>query len=60
MVGDATDSVGIKKAIIEHDIEAIIDVAGSQVRPWKEFLLPKIARAVSEAAITVGKERGRQ
>jgi putative NADH-flavin reductase len=59
VVGDATDSAGIKKAIIEHDTEAIIDVAGNQVLPWKEFLLPKIARAVSEAAITVGKERGR-
>lgn len=57
--GDATDSAGIKNAIIEHDIEAIIDVAGNQVLPWKEHLLPKIARAVSDAAIEAGRERGR-
>jgi nucleoside-diphosphate-sugar epimerase len=59
VVGDATDATGIKKALLEHDIEAIVDVAGNQVLPWKEFLLPKIAKAVSEAAIAVRKERGK-
>lgn len=59
VVGDATDAAGIKKAILDHDIEAIVDVAGNQVLPWKEYLLPKIAKAVTDAAIAVGKERGR-
>jgi uncharacterized protein YbjT (DUF2867 family) len=56
--GDATDYVALAQAIREHGIEAIIDVAGNQVLPWKEYLLPKIATAVSKAAVTVGKERG--
>lgn len=56
--GDATDAEGIKKAIREHDIEGIIDVAGNQVWPWYEYVLPAIAKAVRDAAITVGKERG--
>jgi len=58
VVGDVTDSPALEKAIRDHNIEAIIDVAGNQVLPWKEYLLPKIAKAVSDAAIHVGKERG--
>jgi hypothetical protein len=57
-VGDVTDSPALEKAIRDHNIEGIVDVAGNQVLPWKEYLLPKIAKAVSDAAITVGKERG--
>lgn len=56
--GDATDAAGIKQAILDHDIEGIIDVAGNQVLPWKEYVLPKIAKAVADAAIAAGKERG--
>lgn len=59
VVGDATDSVALKRVLIDHDIEAIVDVAGNQVLPWKEYVLQKIAKAVSEAALEVGKERGR-
>jgi hypothetical protein len=58
VVGDATNSADIKKAIKEHDIEGVVNVAGNQVPPWQEFLLPKIAKAVSDAAVAVGKERG--
>ena len=58
VVGDATDSAGIKKAIVDHDIEGIINVAGNQVFPWQELLLPKIAKAVCDAAVAVGNERG--
>jgi uncharacterized protein YbjT (DUF2867 family) len=58
VVGDATDSAGIKKAIVDHGIEAIVNVAGNQVRPGQELLLPKIAKAVTDAAVAVGKERG--
>ncbi len=59
VVGDATDSAALKKAILDHDIEAIVDVAGNQVLPWKEYVLPKIAKAVSDAALEVEQERGR-
>jgi nucleoside-diphosphate-sugar epimerase len=59
VAGDATDSVAIKKAIEEHNIEAIVDVAGNQVLPWKEYVLSKIAKAVTDAAVAVGKERGK-
>jgi len=58
VVGDATDTATIAKTIRDHDIEGIVNVAGNQVLPWKEFLLPKIAKAVADAAIAVGNERG--
>lgn len=57
--GDVTDSAALKKAVLDHDIEGIIDVAGNVVPPWKEYLLPKIASAVGDAAIAVGRERGK-
>jgi len=56
-VGDATDPAGIKQALLDYDIEGIVNVAGNQVLPWKEPLLPKIAKAVSSAAVAVGHER---
>jgi len=59
VLGDATNSASIKQAILDHDIEGIIDVAGNQVYLWEELLLPKIAKAVADAAVAVGKERGR-
>jgi hypothetical protein len=59
VVGDAKDKEGIKVALREHDIEAVIDVAGNMVWPWQEYSLPSIAKAVSSAAIEVGQERGR-
>ena len=57
--GDATDSAALEKAILDHDIEGIIDVAGNIVPPWKEFLLPKIASTMRDAAIAVRKQRGK-
>ena len=36
VIGDVTDSAGIKKAILDHDIEAIVNVAGNQVLPGTE------------------------
>lgn len=56
--GDATDPTAIKRALIDNDIEGIVNVAGNQVLPWKEYLLPKIAKAVCDAAVDVGRERG--
>jgi len=57
--GDATDSAALEKAILDHDIEGIVDVAGNIVPPWQEPLMPKIVRAVTDAAIAVGKQRGK-
>jgi putative NADH-flavin reductase len=59
VLGDATASSSIKQALLSHDCDSIVDVAGNQVWPWKEYLLPKIAQAVVDAAVAVGKERGR-
>jgi len=55
--GDATDATALKQAILDHDIEGIIDVAGNIVLPWKDWMLPNIAAAVTEAAVAVGKQR---
>ncbi|KUJ15513.1 uncharacterized protein LY89DRAFT_783645 [Mollisia scopiformis] len=57
--GDATDAAAIKRTLVAHDIEAIINVAGDQVRSGEEWVLPKIAKAVTEAAIQVSEERGK-
>ncbi|PVH80268.1 hypothetical protein DL98DRAFT_459940 [Cadophora sp. DSE1049] len=59
VVGDATDVSALKQAIIDHDIEAIVDVAGNQVLPWHEYVLSKIAKAIADAALEVGRERGK-
>jgi putative NADH-flavin reductase len=56
--GDVTDSTLLTKTLLEHAIEGIIDVAGNQVKPWDEFLLPRIAGAVRDAAVSVGRQRG--
>ena len=58
-IGDATDPQGIKKALRKYNIEAIVNVCGNQVLPWREYLLSKIAQAAVDAAIAVGKERGK-
>ena len=55
--GDATDSAAVKRAILENHCDAVVDTAGNQVLPWKEYQLPKIAEAVADAAIAVGCER---
>lgn len=57
--GDATNSSDVKKAMIENQIEGIVNVAGTQVKRGEEFLLPKIAKAVTSAAVDVGRERKR-
>jgi nucleoside-diphosphate-sugar epimerase len=59
VIGDATDPASLKAALLEHDCEAVVDVAGNQVLPWKEYLLPKIAASVVEATTAVGEERGK-
>lgn len=58
VVGDATDALTLEKTMIEHEIEGVVNVAGNQVLPWKEQVLPRIARAVTDAARRAGRERG--
>jgi uncharacterized protein YbjT (DUF2867 family) len=57
--GDATDSSAIRRALLDHDCDTIADVAGNQVAPWKDPVLERIVRAVVDAAVAVGRERGR-
>jgi hypothetical protein len=57
--GDATDSSAIRRALLDHDCDAIADVAGNQVSPWKEPVLGRIVGAAVDAAVKVGRERGR-
>ncbi|KAI5478794.1 citrate synthase [Pseudohyphozyma bogoriensis] len=62
VVGDAVDSVAVKRAIIENDCDAVVDTAGNQVVPWsksEDFQLQKLAASISRAAREAGKERGR-
>lgn len=56
--GDATSSRTITQALRDHFCDAIVNVAGNQVLPWDEPVLEKIVRAVVDAAVEVGKERG--
>lgn len=58
VVGDATDAQGLQKIMVDHEVDGVINVSGNQVLPWKEQVLPKIARAVTSAAVAAGKERG--
>lgn len=55
--GDATDSAVLEKAILDNDIEGILDVAGNIVPPWQEYSMIKIVTAVTQAAVAVGKQR---
>jgi nucleoside-diphosphate-sugar epimerase len=58
VVGDATDAAAVKRALVENRCDAIINAAGNQVLPWREPVLPKIAKAVADAAVDVGRDRG--
>lgn len=59
VTGDATDAQILEKTMLEHGIEGVVNVAGNQVLPWREQVLPRIARAVTDAARTAGRRRGR-
>lgn len=57
--GDATDVAALKKVLRDYQIDAVVNVAGNQVLPWKEHQLSKIAKAAADAAVEVGRERGK-
>jgi hypothetical protein len=59
VLGDATDAASLQSALEDHAVDAIVDVAGNQVLPWREQVLPKIAGAVTRAAVAAGRARGR-
>lgn len=56
--GDATDSRAIKKAIVEHKCDAVVNTAGvAAMAPWGKSDLPKIFRAVFDVVREAGTER---
>jgi NADPH:quinone reductase-like Zn-dependent oxidoreductase len=59
VLGDATDAASLLAALQDHAVDAIVDVAGNQVLPWQEQVLPKITRSVTKAAVATGRARGR-
>ena len=56
--GDATDSAAIKKAILDSKCDAVVNTAGvAAMPPWGKSDLPKIFRAVLNAAREAGSDR---
>ncbi|KAF2425524.1 NAD(P)-binding protein [Tothia fuscella] len=56
--GDATDSISIKKAILEGNCDAVINAAGlAALPPWAKSDLPEIFRAVVKGVREAGVER---
>lgn len=56
--GDATDSVAIKKAILDNGCEAVVNTAGvAALPPWGKSELPAIFRAVLSGVREAGEER---
>ncbi|KIW90462.1 uncharacterized protein Z519_09108 [Cladophialophora bantiana CBS 173.52] len=56
--GDATDSAAIKRAILDAGCDAVVNTAGlAALPPWGKSDLPKIFRAVVDAAREAGAER---
>ena len=57
--GDATDTVAMRRTIIQHDCNALICSAGYIImNPWGKAILPGISEAAADAAILAVKERG--
>lgn len=60
VIGDATDSNSIRKALVEHDCDTLINSAGiASVLPWSEPQLQEIIKAVATGAIDASKELNR-
>ncbi|KAF1852048.1 NAD(P)-binding protein [Cucurbitaria berberidis CBS 394.84] len=56
--GDATDSISIKKAILESSCDAVVNTAGlAAILPWGRSELPAIFRAVLDAVREAGLDR---
>lgn len=59
VIGDAFDTAAIEAALLVNDCDALVSTAGNQTWPWKEQVLPRIARSVVTAGIAAGKVRGK-
>lgn len=58
--GNATDSAGIRKALVEHDCDTLINSAGlAAILPWSEPQMQGVIKAVAAGAIDASKELGR-
>ncbi len=58
--GDATDSNGIRNALIEHDCRTIINSSGlAAVMPWSKPQMQEIIQAVATGAVDASKELNR-
>lgn len=56
--GNATDSVAIKKAILDNGCDAVVNTAGvAAMAPWGKSDLPEIFRAVLSGVREAGEER---
>ena len=56
--GDATDSVSIKKAILDANCDAVVNTAGlAALAPWGKSELPAIVHAVVDGVREAGLER---
>ncbi|MCJ1370642.1 hypothetical protein MMC20_001855 [Loxospora ochrophaea] len=56
--GDATDSVSIKKAILDASCDAVVNTAGlAALPPWGKSDLPAIFHAVLDAVREAGSDR---
>ncbi|KAH8594580.1 hypothetical protein B0O99DRAFT_545703 [Bisporella sp. PMI_857] len=57
--GDAKSASDIKRVVIKHNCDAIVNTAGlAAMAPWGSSDLPAIVEAVITAAIDAGDERG--
>lgn len=56
--GSAFDANAIKKAILEHNCDAVVNCAGlAAIAPWSKSDLPRIVTAVAEGSRQAGAER---
>jgi nucleoside-diphosphate-sugar epimerase len=56
--GDATSPDAVKRAILDHDCDAVVSAAGvAALPPWGKSDLPKIFRAILEGVQEAGVER---
>ncbi|PWY69606.1 hypothetical protein BO94DRAFT_477772, partial [Aspergillus sclerotioniger CBS 115572] len=57
---DPRSATTIKSAFFDHNCDAIINAAGyAAMFPWSSTSLPDIVDAVIQAAVEIGRERGR-
>lgn len=55
--GNATDSTSIRKALVEHDCDTLINSAGlAAILPWSEPQMQGIIKAVATGALDASKE----